>query len=648
VTGVAIAVLVAWDAGGYFAPSYLLGGTVAFLALAALVLGEWRRTWTMTTHAVLALGALAGLTAWTGLAVTWSSSPEDGLLAMFRDLSYLGLIGLLVLSLRNGRGARLLTGAVLAGTLAIVVAGLLSRLYPGLIATSEFDRTFSSHRLDYPISYWNGYGVLAAMAVVLCLGFAAARRLPTPVRMACAAAAVPCVTGLYLSLSRGAFAAFAVGLVVFLVLTPHRGGALFAGLLTGLCSVVAVLRLSAYPVLLDGSGAAGAGSAFAPTLLGCMALAGLGLGGGIAVRGRVRLQAQWQHAIVRGLRWGGALLVVGAVAVYVADRGAVDGALNRGFDRTDAWINHQWSDFLQASAVPAVGPARLTSAGGTRSDAYRVALDGFAGRPVLGEGSGSFAVRWARERHGVQLVQNAHSLPLETLDELGVVGFALLVVFLGAILTAGVRACRRAGGLSRSEAAAVTAAFAVWIVHSAVDWDWQLSGVTGLALALGTVLLPSGRARRRLPAAVAQPPRNPIGLLAVAAGCLLGAAVLGQHLPDEQRLRSATELAAAGSPARAAQELTRIGSEPTLGRADLLAGAVAGALGRNPRAITLLEHAAVHRPNDWSVRLLLAGDLARSNQAAAAQRQFRLAVKLDPKLRASRRCVLASRTPPGC
>ena len=643
--GVAIAVLVAWDAGGYFAPSYLLGGAVAFVGLAALVLGEWRRTWTMTTHAVLALGALAGLTAWTGLAVTWSSSPEDGLLALLRDLSYLGLFGLLVLSLRNGRGARLLTGAVLAGTLAIVVAGLLSRLYPGLIPTSEFDHTFSSHRLDYPISYWNGYGVLASMAVVLCLGFAAARRLPAPVRVACAAAAVPCATGLYLSLSRGAFAALAVGLVVFLVLTPHRGRALLAGLLIGLCSAVAVLRLSAYPALLDGTGA---GSAFAPTLLGCMALAGLGVGGEIAVRKRVRLQVHWRHALARGLRWAGALVVVGAIAVYVADRGAIDGALNRSSDRTGAWINHQWSDFLQASAVPAAGPARLTSAGGTRSDTYRVALDGFAGRPVLGEGSGSFAVRWARERHGVQLVQNAHSLPLETLDELGVAGFALLVVFLGAILTAGVRACRRAGGLSRNEAAAVTAAFTVWIVHSAVDWDWQLSGVTGLALALGAVLLPSGRARRRPAGGVERPPRNRIGLLAAAAGCLLCAAVLGQHLPDEQRLRSATELAAGGAPARAAQELARISTEPTLGRADLLAGALAGALGRTSRAITLLEHAAVHRPNDWSVRLLLAGDLARSGQAAVAQQQFRLAVKLDPKLRTDRRCALARRALPGC
>ncbi len=647
-TGVAIAVLLAWDAGGYFAPSYLLGGAAAFVALAALVVGEWRRTWTMTTHAVLALGALAGLTAWTGLAVTWSSSPEDGLLAMFRDLSYLGLFGLLVLSLRNGRGSRLLVGAVLAGTLAIVVAGLLSRLYPGLIPTSEFDHTFSSHRLDYPISYWNGYGVLASMAVVLGVGFASAPRLPTPVRLACAAAAVPCATGLYLSLSRGAFAALAFGLVVFLVLTPHRGWALLTVLVVGLCSVVAVLRLSAYPALLDGSGASAAGSAFAPALLGCTALAGLGVGGAIAVRGRMRLPRESRQALARGLRWAGALLVVGAIAVYAADAGAIDGALDRGFDRTDGWIHHQWSDFLQASAVPAAGPARLTSAGGTRSDTYRVALDGFAGRPVLGEGSGSFAVRWARERRGAQLVQNAHSLPLETLDELGVVGFALLVGFLAAILAAGVRAVRRPGGLSRAEAAAVTAAFTVWIVHSAVDWDWQLSGVTGLALALGAVLLPSGRARRSLAAGVEQPPRNRIGLLAVAAGCLLGAAALAQHVPDEQRLRSATELAAGGAPARAAQELARISSEPTLGRADLLAGALAGALGRNPLAISFLERAAVHRPDDWSVRLLLAGDLARSSQAAAARREFRVAVKLNPKLRSERTCALASRALPGC
>src|SRR3712207_8290514 len=50
-------------------------------------------------------------------------------------------------------------------------------------------------------------------------------------------------------------------------------------------------------------------------------------------------------------------------------------------------------------------------------------------------------------------VRNAHSLELETLGELGIVGLLLLLVLLGSVVAATVRSRRRPGGLARSQVA---------------------------------------------------------------------------------------------------------------------------------------------------------------------------------------------------
>ena len=55
------------------------------------------------------------------------------------------------------------------------------------------------------------------------------------------------------------------------------------------------------------------------------------------------------------------------------------------------WLSDQWRDFLRPTTTLADGSARLTSAKGTRSDLYRVAVDAFEAHPLRGEGSGSDA-----------------------------------------------------------------------------------------------------------------------------------------------------------------------------------------------------------------------------------------------------------------
>jgi O-antigen ligase len=161
-------------------------------------------------------------------------------------------------------------------------------------------------------------------------------------------------------------------------------------------------------------------------------------------------------------------------------------------------VDRQWDDFMQpATAGQQAGANRLTNTRGTRSDLYRVAIDGFEAHPLQGDGAGSFRQRWLRRRDVDESVQNAHSLELETLGETGAVGALLLLAFLSALITAAIRARVRPGGLPRAQVAAVGGAAAVWLVHSFVDWDWQQPALTGVVLVLCTTLLPYGRTRVR-------------------------------------------------------------------------------------------------------------------------------------------------------
>ena len=84
-------------------------------------------------------------------------------------------------------------------------------------------------------------------------------------------------------------------------------------------------------------------------------------------------------------------------------------------------------------------------------------------------------------------ILNAHSLYLEELAELGIVGGGLVIAVVVSIL---VVLARRVRGPGRAVWAALFAGALMWAVHAGVDWDWQMPAVTawffgagGLALA---------------------------------------------------------------------------------------------------------------------------------------------------------------------
>jgi hypothetical protein len=495
----------AWRAGGYFPAAHLTAGAVAFGVLAVLACLR-RPPRAARTPALASLGALAALAAWTAISARWAPSPDTAMEDAQRVVVYLGLLGLALMAARHLRRTGIVVWAVLGVIAVLVGAGLLSRLFPELLGYDRPPSTFLGYRLSYPLGYWNAFGSLGAMGVVIAASLAAdARSRPWARGVASALAVGLCATA-FLSFSRGAIIALAVGLLVAVLVTSRRWSLLGAIAIVAPFAAAAILRVDGVEALTtrsDGGAAqADAGAAYAPFLLGCMLLAGVAQTA-LARGARNPLVVAAQDRLARPLTVVvTAVAIVGALGVYVVWGDTVEGRTASAIERVERFAEREWDEFMRPGQFQTgEGTERLATGAGTRSDLYRIAIDGFEARPLVGEGSGAFEYRFARDRKIREKVRDAHSLPLETLSELGLIGGVLLALFLGGVVAALRRERRTKARLTGAQVAAVAGGCAAWLAHAAVDWAWQLPAVTGCALLLAAAVLSTGRTAPSAPVA---------------------------------------------------------------------------------------------------------------------------------------------------
>jgi O-antigen ligase len=134
---------------------------------------------------------------------------------------------------------------------------------------------------------------------------------------------------------------------------------------------------------------------------------------------------------------------------------------------------------------------RLTSTGSNRYEYWKVALRVAADHPLRGAGAGSFGTEWLQRRPIDDVVRDAHSLYVEALAELGIVGLLLLLTALGAIAAAAIAVQRTDPGLAAGPVAALTA----FALHTGIDWDWELPALTLVAVTLAGLVLSRSPAR---------------------------------------------------------------------------------------------------------------------------------------------------------
>jgi hypothetical protein len=408
-----------------------------------------------TGAARLALGGLALLAAWTLISFTWAPVAGSAYHAGQRVILYVGVL-VAAGGLLRGRGTqRAVEPALAAGALVVIGYGISGRLLPGLL---HFQRSVSAQgRLEQPLTYWNAMGELAAIGFVLCARLAGDATRPARLRAAAAAAAAPLGMGLYLSVSRGALFACAAGLVTLIVAAPQRAqlqSALVVVAAGALCALAAFRGVTEL-----------AGSAATRERQGAITLALLVLVmAGAAV-------AQW--ALTKRPRAGELKLPRRAplIALAVICAGLAFAVV----------IGSKESSSRPLSP----GATRYVTLQSNRYAYWRVALRAFGDEPLRGVGAGGWAVYWLRYRTVQEGAQDAHSLPLQTAAELGVIGLALLAMFL-----AGVALAARDAHLAAPElAAGPIAAFVAYIAHAPLDWDWEMPALTLVGILLAGALV---------------------------------------------------------------------------------------------------------------------------------------------------------------
>ena len=126
----------------------------------------------------------------------------------------------------------------------------------------------------------------------------------------------------------------------------------------------------------------------------------------------------------------------------------------------------------------------LARRAGDRPLYWHVAWKEAAAAPLVGRGAGTFELAWV-QRGPVEIdVRDAHSVYLETLAELGVVGLALLLCALAPPLAIALR-----GPVAAPAAAAGAGAYVAFVVHAGIDWDWEMPAVTVAGLFCGASLI---------------------------------------------------------------------------------------------------------------------------------------------------------------
>ena len=612
-TGVALATLLAALQEGAFAPTAYssIAMLLWFAVLTGLAVGLMPRDLLPRT-ALAALGLLLGLAALFGLSMSWSVADERAFEGAVRVLGYAGLFALVIIGSRRGEARQWLYGLAI-GLTAVAAVALATRIAPGLGGDEALVRLIPSAlgRLSFPIGYWNGLAALMAICVTLLAWIAAQGPTQLARAVAMGLAPLPALV-IYLGSSRGGVAAALAGLIVLFALSEHRTRFLVATLLIGGGTAALVAFASSLDQLLDGASGSAAADQGIELLAAIAGVAALLFVLTMLIDGPLR-----SLSVPRWL--GGPAIAAGILAVLVLVLAA--GPADR------------WEEFKQPPQQPEETDnfiaSHLTSGSGSgRYQFWSVAFDAFEKEPVRGIGAGSYETFWTQEAPFNYSLQNAHSLFLETLAELGLIGGLLLFGFFGICLVEGLRRLRH------RDAAICVAVIAAGLVSAAIDWTWQLPAVffpviLACALAAGPALR-VGEAdergvrqdRRRAELAL----RGGGILTALLAFLVAAVLLLGSSKLEESRDAAARgDLAAALKAADDASALQPWAAAPRLQEGLLLER-----LGRIEKALQAVKEALDRGPDDWRTYLVLSRLELRTGDGEAALRSLREAKALNP------------------
>jgi hypothetical protein len=577
---------------------------------------------TVAGSVVMAGVALVGVLSL--LSSAWAGSAENAVISGNRYLTYAALLALLVAVVRSRTDAALALAGFTAA--ALVVAGVdLAQILGG-----GAPDLFLNRRLNAPLGYINGQANFFLIAAWPCIALSQLRR--SPLAGALGLAAASSLVGLMLlGQSRGAVLACLVAIVVVVGFARSRLR------LAAALALVAAGAGVALPAILDVFDASrrevseAAARGAAQSILIVAAVVGVLAFLALTVERRLADDAPRLHRRARlSLAVVVAAIGAGAIGGLVAEAGPIRHELSAQY--------HAFVELTPTHDSKATRN-RLTSGGGNRYDYWRVAATTFGDHPVAGVGAGNYTEPYFLLRHTTEDVRQPHSIELQTLSELGVVGALVLVAILIAAALVFAR-WRRRGADSEAERVLFVAAVGMvvaWLAHTSVDWMHLLPGLS--AAAMIAVAMAIRGARDEAPEATAAAPRSGtaprvcrvlVVALAALALAVTGISLARQTLSDWYRLKAQDALAA--SPAKSLEEADRsLRIDPDAVPSYYVKAAAVARLGDADATERILAQAIAREPRNFLSYALLGDVYARERRFDLARSAYADALARNPR-----------------
>ena len=545
------------------------------------------------------LGALAAYAGWIALSLLWTDSSERTSLELARTLDYLGLVALFALALDRGTWRSALAGLAFGAMLVCVVA-LGSRLAPATFGTDSIDLTYHIDRLSVPFGYWNSVAALGAMCVALGITWSAHDTIR--IRRALSLAFVPVAgTVVYLTYSRAGIGGAGLAVIAAVVLSRNRITAILHTVAAAGGAGVGILAVRGETHIAHASGTGGALVVLVAVMVAaalCAAVATLTL-------------ARRTDALRLPVAAEKLVGVIAVVAVIVA---AV------------AVGPRAWDSFTRTPVASGSDPtARLASLSGSRYPVWKTAIKAFDAHPLDGTGAGTFQFWWNEHATDSEAVRQAHNIWLQNLAELGLPGLLLIMAVFASALWLAIAVRRRARrSTSAGAASALLAALIVYLLHASVDWMWESTAVTMIALA--GVGIAAARLGER-PLRLRLPGRAVIALACAGAGILQLPGMFSTRAIERSQAAERT-----GNPALAlAWARDAVRAEPWSASAYQQRGLVLESIGHLGAAAGDLAAAISREPQDYEHWLVLARIDTERGRLSFAVRDYERARTLAPR-----------------
>jgi hypothetical protein len=608
--------------GGYeVTPRHIAGLAVWLVVVLLLALGAASRA-AVARPFYWASGLILSLALFSALSSFWSGSVEISVTEADRVLVYLGVFVAAFLIAQTDQMRQRFGEGLWIALLGIAVLMLATRLLPHVFPVEA--GLGSGSRIRYPLGYWNANGVACGIGAALTLW--TSRRSVTPALRWIAVGGLPVLlVALYLTYSRGGLLSLVIAGICLIALSHDRLWLLCTLGIGALGALPAVLAIQARTAIAQNAAFPGVidqGVAVVLYLVGGIVLAlalfwglqRLERGGGERT-GRA-LALSRDRRLLRGIAIGAAVLAIVAAAA-VGER---------------AWDQFTSTDI----AFPTNPESHFGSLSGAgRGEFFRVALDAFGEKPLAGHGAGTYQFSWYQLRHIDIPVHDAHSLYLQALSELGIVGGVLVLALVLTLLWIGFSAWRHASGTQRELYAALFAACLAFAVCAGIDWLWQIAAL-GFVFFLAAGALVAARcaqlARQRAEGNGHGRPQRRYGLAVVGLviAWLTALALVGPLLVDRE-LDASRSAAAAGNLENAVDHANTARSiEPWAATPYIQLGLLAQAQGEYQLAAQRLGQAIDREDQNWVLYYLRAKAEHEGGDVSAAEADRERAQELNP------------------